>query len=154
MIKVNVKFIRRHTFFLQLMIVSWLLKIIDQSMTMSISSIFYFVLHHVVNFSTFFNYFLIESLMINCSDDDDDLSNKSFLLTRRDNWWRRVFRNSFKLREKELWIVTAEADRRIARKICKWEFACTFFEKWKMMKSETIFFDRCKDDLDINDCDK
>ena len=136
------------------MIVLWSLKIIDQSMTMSISSTFYFVLHHVVNFSIFFNYFSIKLLMINCFDDDDDLLNKSFFSTRRNNWWRQVSRSLFRSRKKKFWIVTTEADWRIAQKICKREFACIFFEKWKTMKSKMTFFDRCKDDLDINDCDE
>ena len=136
------------------MIIFWSLKIIDQSMTMSISSTFYFVLHHVVNLSVFFNYFLIKLSMINCFDDDDNLSNESSLSTRQDNWWRRVSRNSFRSRKEKLWIVMTEADRRIARKACKRESTCTFFRKWKVMKSETIFFDRCKNDLDINDCDE
>ena len=92
MIKMNARFIRRHTSLFQLMIVFWLLKITDQSMTMSISSTFYFVFHHVVNLSVFLNYLSIKFSMINCFDDDDDLSNKSFFSTRRNNWWRRVSR--------------------------------------------------------------
>ena len=136
------------------MIVFWSLKIIDQLMTMSISSTFYFVFYHVVNLSIFFNYFSIKFSMINCFDDDDDLSNKSFFLTRQNNWWRRIFRNSFKSWKKELWIVTTKANRRIARKVCKWKSICIFFEKWKAIKSKTTFFDRCKNDFNINDCDK
>ena len=123
-------------------------------MTMSISSTFYFVLHHVVNLSIFFNYFSIKFLMISCFDDNDDLSNKSFFSTRRNNWWRRISRNSFKSQEKKFWIITTETNRRIARKTCKRESICIFFEKWKAMKLKTTFFDRCKDDLDINDCDE
>ena len=92
--------------------------------------------------------------MISCFDDDDDLSNETFLSTRRDNWWRRASRSSFKSREKKFEVVMTEADRRIARKICKRKSTCTFFEKWKAMKSEATFFDRCKNDLDINDCDE
>ena len=136
------------------MIVLWSLKIIDQSMTMNISSTSYFVLHHVINLSIFLNYFSIKLSMISCSDDDDDLSNESFFSIQQDNWWRRVSRNTLKSREEKFWIVTIEADRRITRKACKRESACTFFEKWKTMKLKMIFFDRCKNDLDINDCDE
>ena len=150
----NAKFIRRHTSPPQLMIVSWSLKIIDQSMTMSIPPTSYFVLHHVVNFSIFFNYSSIRLSMINCSDGDGDLLNESFLSTRQNNWWRRISRSSFRSQEEKLWIVATEANRRIARKACKQEFACTFFEKWKAMKLKTTFFDRCKDNLDINDCNE
>ena len=150
----NAKFIRRHMFFFQLMIVFWSLKIIDQSMTMNILSTFYFVLHHVVNLSVFFNYFSVKLLMISCFDDDDDLLNKSFLLIRRNNWWRQVSRNSFKSREKKFWIITTETNRRITQKICKRKFVCIFFEKWKTIKLKTTFFDWYKDDLDINDCDE
>ena len=127
--KMNARFIQRHTSFFQLMIVSWLLKIIDQSMAMSISSTSYFVLHHVINLSVFLNYFSIKFSMISCFDGDGDLSDESFFPAQRDNWWRRVSRSTFRSREEELWVVTAETDRRIARKACKRESACTFFEK-------------------------
>ena len=123
-------------------------------MTMNISSTFYFILHHVVNLLIFFNYFFVRFSMINCFDNDDDLSNKSSFLIWRNNWWRRVSRNTFKSREKEFWIVTTKTDQRIARKAYKRKSTCIFFEKWKAMKSEMIFFDRCKNDLDINDCDE
>ena len=136
------------------MIVSWSLKIIDQSMTMSISSTFYFVLHHVVNLLIFLNYFSIKFSMINCFDNNNDLLNESFLSTRWNNWWRRVFRNLFKSREKKFWVIATKTDQRIAQKVYKWKSTCIFFEKWKMMKSETTFFDRCKNDFDINDCDE
>ena len=136
------------------MIVSWSLKITDQSMTMNISPTSYFVFHHVINFSTFFNYFSIKFSMISCSDGDGDLSNKSFLSTRRNNWWRRVSRSTLRSQEKKFWIITIKADRRIARKTCKRKSTCIFFEKWKAMKSKAIFFDRCKSDLDISDCDE
>ena len=46
---------------------------------------FYFVFHHVVNFSVFSNYFLIKFLMISCFDDDNDLSNETFFSTRQNN---------------------------------------------------------------------
>ena len=39
-------------------------------------------------------------------------------------------------------------------KVCKQKSICTFFEKWKTIKLKTIFFDRCKNDLNINDCDE
>ena len=45
-------------------------------------------------------------------------------------------------------------NRRIARKACKRKLICIFFEKWKAMKLKTTFFNRCKNDLDINDCDE
>ena len=150
----NARFIRRHTSFLQLMIVSWSLKIIDQSMTMNISSTFYFIFHHVINLSIFFNYFLIKFLIISCFDDDDDLLNKSSFSTRRNNWWQRVFRSTFKSREKKFWIVTTKTNQRIARKACRRKSTYTFFKEWKTMKLKTIFFDRCKNDLNINDCDE
>ena len=150
----NARFTRRHTFSFQLMIVSWSLKIIDQLMAMNISSTFYFVLHHVANFSVFLNYSSVKLSMISCSDDDDDLSNESSFSARRDNWWWRVFRSTLKSREEEFWIVTAEADRRIARKACKRKSTCIFFEEWKAMKLKAIFFDRCKNNLDIDDCDE
>ena len=47
-----------------------------------------------------------------------------------------------------------ETDRRIAWKTCKRKSICIFFKKWKAMKSKKIFSDRCKNDLDINDCDE
>ena len=150
----NARFIRRHTFFFQLMIVSWSLKIIDQSMTMNILSTSYFVLHHVVNFSVFLNYFSIKLSMINCFDGDDDLSNELFFSTRRDNWWRRISRNSFKSQKEEFWIVTTKTDRRIAQKACRRESTCIFFKKWKVMKSEATFSDRCKNNLDTDGCDE
>ena len=150
----NARFIRWHTFFLQLMIVSWSLKIIDQLMAMNILPTFYFVLHHVVNLSVFLNYFSIKLSMISCFDGDDDLSNESFLSTRRDNWWRRISRSSLKSREKKSWVVTTKADRRIAQKACKRKLTCIFFGKWKAMKSKATFSDWCKNDLDTNDCDE
>ena len=150
----NARSTRRHTFPSQLMIVSWPLKTTDQSMTMNILPTSYFVLHHVINFSVFSNYFSIKFSMINCFNGDNDLSDESFLSTRRDNWWRRVSRSSLRSREKEFWIVTTKADRRIARKACKRESTCTFFEKWKVMKSETTFSNRCKNDLDTDGCDE
>ena len=118
------------------------------------SSTFYFVLHHVVNLSAFFNYFSIKLSMISCFDDDGDLSNKSFFSTQQNNWWRRVFRSLFKSRKEKFWIVTTKADRRIARKVCKRKIACIFFEKWKAMKLKATFFNQYKDNFDINDCDE
>ena len=47
-----------------------------------------------------------------------------------------------------------EADRRIARKTYKRKSICISFKKWKTIKSKTTFFDRYKDDLNINDCDE
>ena len=123
-------------------------------MTMNISSTFYFVLHHVVNFSVFFNYFSIKFLMINCFDGDDNLLNESFFSTRQDNWWRRISWSSFKSWKEKFWIVTTKVNRRIARKACKRKFACTFFEEWKAMKLKATFFNQCKGDFDINDCDE
>ena len=92
--------------------------------------------------------------MISCFDGDDNLSNEAFLSTRQNNWWRRASRSSFRSREKKFWIVMTEADRRIARKACRRESACTFFEKWKTMKSKKTFSDRCKSDFDIDGCDE
>ena len=92
--------------------------------------------------------------MISCFDSDDDLLNEASFSTQRNNWWRRTFRSSFKSREKEFWIVMTEANLRIARKAYKRKSTYIFFEKWKVMKSETTFFDRCKNDFDINDCDE
>ena len=154
MTKVDARFTRRHTSPPQLMIVSWPLKTTDQSMTMNISPTSYFVLHHVINLSAFPNYFSIKSSMTSCSDGDDDLSNESFLSTQRNNWWRRVSRSTLRSREEKLWVVATKTDRRIARKACKRKSTCIFFEKWKAMKSKTIFFDRCKNDLDIDGCDE
>ena len=121
---------------------------------MSILPTSYFVLHHVANLSVFFNYSSIKLSMISCSDDDDDLSNESSLPTRRDNWWRRVFRSPLRPQEKEFWIVTTKTDRRIARKACRRKSTCIFFEKWKAMKSEATFSNWCKSDLDTGDCDE
>ena len=92
--------------------------------------------------------------MISYFDDDDNLLNKIFLSTPRDNWWRWVSRSSLKSREKKLWIVMTETDQRIARKTYKRKLIYIFFKKWKGMKLKTTFFDRCKNDLDINDCDE
>ena len=92
--------------------------------------------------------------MISCFDDDDNLSDETFLSTRQNNWWRQASRSSFKSREEKLWIVMIKADRRIARKACKWKSTYISFRKWKVMNSKTTFFDRCKNNLDINDCNK
>ena len=136
------------------MIVFWSLKIIDQSMTMNISSTFYFVFYHVVNLLTFFNYFLIKFSMINCFDDDNDLLNKSFFSTQRINRWQQIFRNSFRSREEKFEIVMTETNWRIARKVCKQKSIYIFFEKWKMIKSKTTFSNECKSDFNINSCDE
>ena len=47
-----------------------------------------------------------------------------------------------------------KANRRIARKTCKRKSIYISFEKWKAIKSKTTFFDRCKNNLNINDCDE
>ena len=47
-----------------------------------------------------------------------------------------------------------EINRRIARKICKRKSTCISFKKWKAMKLKTTFFNWCKDDFNINDCDE
>ena len=47
-----------------------------------------------------------------------------------------------------------KTDWRIARKTCREKSICISFEKWKIMNLKMTFFDRCKNDLDINDCDK
>ena len=92
--------------------------------------------------------------MISCFDGDGDLSSEVFLSIQRNNWWRRVSRNSFKSRKEKFWIVMTKANRRIARKACKRESICIFFEKWKVMKSKATFFNRRKNDLNINGCDE
>ena len=136
------------------MIVSWSLKIIDQLMTMNI---FVNVLLRTSSRCQFFNLF---QLFLNKIFNDQlfrrrrQFIERSIFLTRQNNWWQRVFQNSFKSREKEFWIIIAETDRRIAWKTCKQKSIYISFEKWKTMKSKTTFFDRYKNNFDINDCDE
>ena len=56
--------------------------------------------------------------------------------------------------EKEFEISVTEANRRIARKVCRREFVFKFFKNLKAIKAKTTFFDNDKSDLDINNCDE
>ena len=92
--------------------------------------------------------------MINCSDEDDDLSSEAFLSKRWNNCRRSDSRSSFMSSEEESKISATEADRRIARKVCRREFVFKSFKNSKVIKAETTLFDNDKNDLDINDCDE
>ena len=51
-------------------------------------------------------------------------------------------------------ISATKINRRIARKVCKREFAFKSFKNSKAMKAKTTLFDSDKNDLNINDCDE
>ena len=129
MIKVNARFIQRYTFLLQLRIVFWLLKTIDQLIAMDI---FINVLFRISSYCQFFSLF---QLLFNKTFNDQLFRRRqrfikwSIFLTWRNNWWRRISRNSFKSREKKLWIIMIKANQRIARKVYKRKSTCIFFEK-------------------------
>ena len=92
--------------------------------------------------------------MINCSDEDDDLSSEAFLSKRWDNCRRSDSRSSLMSSEKESRISAIKTNRRIARKVCKWESVFKSFKNSKAMKAKTTFFDSDKSNLNINDCDE
>ena len=128
MIKVNARFIQRYTFLLQLRIVFWLLKTIDQLIAMDI---FINVLFRISSYCQFFSLF---QLLFNKTFNDQLFRQRrrfikwSIFLTWRNNWWRRISRNSFKSREKKLWIIMIKANQRIARKVYKRKSTYIFFE--------------------------
>ena len=112
---------------------------------------FYFI---TLSFIFFLFYFSKEFLMINCFDENDDLSNETFFSKRWDNCRRSNSQSFFMSSEKESKISTTETNRRIARKVCKQESVFKSFKNLKAMKAKTMFFDSDKSDLNINNCDE